>query len=384
MKYPGLIFLCLYSCFSNAEDLKWRDECVGYYQFQLPDNSDVALYPAEGTFHPRKRTEAIGGELYIKSVVTFGAYRGFSDNDATQAQFSSFDYAKYYYMVSTKSKTPIDIYNFKKMVRENFDSKINYRRDRTSYPKEYFDRMSKYIIKDYENAFGFYKSVAYSLYIFKDDRQYYFSGAAEEEKNDNSQTTDKFLHDNEPEVLSLLHRFRPRQLYEVPSEPGFCLPVGFVANDSGHEPRNMAVTYRMKDHPDVTILFQDASFQYPEMLPQTERGGDIIENYSAKDFIKWMWSTTYLPSGDKKIQWSTIEMDGRKGTGSFMKSTARDGHVDYGYVGFVRGDPQDSTRKPDLQVYVVSYGNMTRGHPRMTPGELKALAEHIVNSVRHR
>ncbi|EIE9115914.1 hypothetical protein Q1E06_004489 [Salmonella enterica] len=384
MKCTGMIFLCLYSCFSNAEELKWLNECVGYYQFQLPANIELAVYPVDDIIHPQKRSEAIQGEWYKNTNITFGSYGRSSNDDVTQAQFSNFYYDKYYFGVSTESKNSIDVFAYQKMIKENFESIVNYRRNVTSYSSEYFNRITSFLIKDYNDSFAFYKIKSYSLYIFKKNREYDFNGVGYEGKPDESQTVDKFFLDNESEVLSLLHRFHPRQLYEVPSEPGFCLPYGFVANDSGHESRNMAVTYRLKDHPDVTILFQDASFQYPEMLPETERGGDRIENYSAKDFIKWMWSTTYLPSGDKKIQWSTIEMDGRKGTGSFMKSTARDGHIDYGYVGFVRGDPQDSTRKPDLQVYVVSYGNMTRGYPRMTPDELKALAEHIVNSVKHR
>lgn len=41
--------------------------------------------------------------------------------------------------------------------------------------------------------------------------------------------------------------FRSRKLYEIPSGQGFCLPYGFIAGDSGHEQRNMGVTWGSKN-----------------------------------------------------------------------------------------------------------------------------------------
>ncbi|EIX6435762.1 hypothetical protein MKU92_004811, partial [Salmonella enterica] len=80
-----------------------------------------------------------------------------------------------------------------------------------------------------------------------------------------------------------------------------------------------------------------------------------------------------------------ITMDGRKGSGSFLEVTRKDGKKDFGYLAFVRANPENSTQEPDLQVYVSSYSFLvTEEHPQISPEELKALAEHIVNSVKHR
>ncbi|POP40435.1 hypothetical protein CHU32_27325 [Superficieibacter electus] len=286
MKHPGLIFLCLYCCFSNAEDLKWRDECVGYYQFQLPENIEVAVEHIDGLIHPLKRTQAMGAVQYIPSKITFGLYNNINDNDTTQAQFSNFIYDDHDITISTKNDTPLDIYSFERMLKENIDFKINYLKNITDESNDEFNRATKYIIREYENAFSFYKVNSYSLYIIKNRRVYRFYSNINDIPPTKTQTTNDFLLNNESKVVSLMNRFLPRQLYEVPSEPGFCLPYGFVANDSGHEPRNMVVTYRMKDHPDVTILFQDASFQYPEMLPQTERGGRHNRKLQREGFHK--------------------------------------------------------------------------------------------------
>nr|WP_275943279.1 MULTISPECIES: T6SS immunity protein Tli4 family protein [Citrobacter] len=175
----------------------------------------------------------------------------------------------------------------------------------------------------------------------------------------------------------------------MPSEKGFCLPYGFIANDSGAEDRDMAVTYRMNNHPDVMIVFQDASYQLPYKVPLNS---DLtpVKNYDAKDYAKWLWNKVYMLYPGQKREllppgWFSIEMDGRKGSGSFLQVTRIDGKKDYGYLAFVRADPKNSTQKPDLQVYVSSYSFLvTKEHPQISPNELKALAEYIVSSVKHR
>lgn len=192
----------------------------------------------------------------------------------------------------------------------------------------------------------------------------------------------------EPDALSFLAHFQTRKLYEIPSGQGFCLPYGFIANDSGNEERSMAVMYRMNNHPDVMILFQDASYQSPGMIP-LDSNFERMKNYDAKDYTKWLWNHIYMlyPEQKRKLLspgWFSVTMDGRKGSGSFLEVTRKDGNKDYGYLAFVRADPKNSTKEPDLQVFVTSRSDLTEGHPQISPDELKALAEHIVSSVKHR
>ena len=188
--------------------------------------------------------------------------------------------------------------------------------------------------------------------------------------------------------LSFLSHFQTRDLYEIPPGQGFCLPYGFIANGSGNEERDMAVTYRMKNPPDVMIVFQDASYQSPDMIP-LDSDLNPIKRYDAKDYAKWLWNHIYMlyPEQKRKLlspSWFSVTMDGRKGSGSFLEVTRKDGNKDYGYLAFVRADPQNSTKEPDLQVFVTSRSDLTEGHPQISPNELKALAEHIVSSVKHR
>ncbi|MGG5835776.1 T6SS immunity protein Tli4 family protein [Huaxiibacter chinensis] len=227
---------------------------------------------------------------------------------------------------------------------------------------------------------------SHSLYINKSDRLYQFvklwkDGAvleAGEKMNLNKKT----------DVDSLLRRFHTRELYEIPSGQGFCLPYGFIDDEAGEAKRNIAVTYRMVDHPDVMILFQDASFQFPGLVPHNDDYSKV-KDYDAKDYAKWLWNNIYMlyPNQERKLlwpRWFTVTMDDRKGSGSFMEVTKKNGEKDYGYLAFVRGNPDNGTKEPDLQVFVSSVSDIAEGHPRMSPDELKALAEHIVSSVRRR
>lgn len=122
--------------------------------------------------------------------------------------------------------------------------------------KAEFNRKHEYILKDYPNAFVNYDYRGYTVYINSGKRLYHFWGRNAKDSGEKSQTTEMQVRKSEPEVLSLLNRFRPRKLYEVPTEQGFCLPYGFIAGDSGHEPRNIGITYRLQNHPDVTIFFR--------------------------------------------------------------------------------------------------------------------------------
>lgn len=53
----------------------WENECIGYYQLQLPSNLEVALYPIEDFVNPRKQPENDGDiktRIYASPKITFG------------------------------------------------------------------------------------------------------------------------------------------------------------------------------------------------------------------------------------------------------------------------------------------------------------------------
>jgi hypothetical protein len=95
----------------------------------------------------------------------------------------------------------------------------------------------------------------------------------------------------------------------------------------------MGVTYRLKNHPDVTLFFQDLGMQ-----PKAGKEDKLNE----KDYVRWLWNWQYQWSAVSKEvikpEWRAITMDGRKGVATFVKSVYKDGSVNYGYVAYVQGD----------------------------------------------
>ncbi|HBD3716502.1 TPA: hypothetical protein KJD76_003600 [Escherichia coli] len=381
----------------NAFALEWKNECVGYYQLELPDTVEVALYPLEGFVNPAKQSE------YTVPGITFGEEFFSGDNDSVQAQYTEFYYGQYKLGISSQSRTSINWSEYRSKVIADREFKVKDARQYESRnlerfnepvtPEQEFKRKHNYIIKDYTDAFALYENRAYSLIVKKDERLYHFWSKYQKDTGDKSQTAEKQQQESEPEVLSLLNRFQSRKLYQVPTVQGFCMPYGFIAGDSGHELRNMGVTYRLKNHPDVTIFFQDLG-----MKPQAGKEDDLNE----KDYVKWLWNWNYLLSSVSKElispKWRPIKMDGRDGLGTFVKATYRDvpvydykGHVtnrlnyiNYGYVAYVRGNHKARNLEPDLLLYVMQDSRQVQNRPPMGKDDLEKLAEHIVSSVKRR
>ena len=382
-------------CLSHsAASQEWKKECVGYYQLELPDNLEVALYPVDDFINPRKQPESSNGiqdRRYASPGITFDRdhYRR-NRTSSVQAQFSAFYYGRYELGLSSEGKEPINFLAYQALVKDNKEFAVNVARQKEEHafkmfkepvtPKAHFDREHGYLIKDYPDAFSLYQSRAYALHIKKDNRLYLFWKQGEKGFGDKSPSAEKQWRENEPEVVSLLSRFRPRKLYEVPAEQGFCMPYGFIAGDSGHEKRNMAVTYRLKDHPDVTIFFQDLGTN----PGPGDRRPDPTMN--ARDYVTYFWNVRYGHSfREIKLYgkgFSSPEMDSRRAVAAFAKFTRLSKEVDYGYVAMVKGE--ENSEEPDLLFYVMRDSRQAKAHPPLDKDELEKMAEHIVSTVKRR
>lgn len=393
-----ILSACLLVSF-NALSLEWKSECVGYYQLALPDKLEVALYSVEDFVNPRKQSEYTGPEIkFEKSSIV-------RSDKSSQAQYTEFYYGQYKLGISSQSHISINWSEYRSKVIADRDVWVKavrkYKKDNLEKFNESvtleseFKRKHNYIIKDYTDAFALYENRGYSLTVKKDERLYHFWKEYQKDTGDKSQTAEKQLQESEPEILSLLNRFQSRKLYQVPTAQGFCIPYGFIAGDSGHELRNMGVTYRLKNHPDVTIFFQDLGM---EPGPGFQRP----ENESAKDFVTYLWNRKYQWSSVSKElispKWRPIKMDGRDGLGTFVKATYSDvpvydykGHVsnrlnyiNYGYVAYVRGNHKTRNLEPDLLLYVMQDSSQVKNQPPMGKDDLEKLAEHIVSSIKRR
>ncbi|MEG5552587.1 T6SS immunity protein Tli4 family protein [Enterobacter wuhouensis] len=403
MKIFYLSFLFAPACMLisfNAFSLEWKSECVGYYQLALPDNLEVALYQIEDFVDPRKQFKYVGPKIRFEKKTVIAL------DDTAQSQYSEFYYGQYKLGISSQSRTPVNWSDYRskviadrdvwvKGVREYQKGNLERFNESATAAESEFKRKYNYIIKDYTDAFALYDNRGYSLTVKRDERLYHFWKKNHKDTGDKSQAAEKELLESEPEVLSLVNRFQSRKLYQVPTAQGFCMPYGFIAGDSGHELRNMGVTYRLKNHPDVTIFFQDLGM---EPGPGFQRP----ENESAKDFVTYLWNRKYQWSSVSKElispKWRPIKMDGRDGLGTFVKATFRDvpvydykdkvidhlNYINYGYVAYVQGNHNARNLEPDLLLYVMQDSSQVKKQPPMDKDDLEKLAEHIVSSIKRR
>ncbi|MGW8393942.1 T6SS immunity protein Tli4 family protein [Pseudoduganella sp. HUAS MS19] len=149
-----------------------------------------------------------------------------------------------------------------------------------------------------------------------------------------------------------------RPLFSIPRGKGVCLPYAFIG-DQGHGPRDISISYRIKSHPDVMIVFTDASAE------ELDDPKSAIK--SAEDEINDFWSQYEVSRTGKKVRshWPInskrmVKLDGRKGVASFVDITRKDDSKDIGYLAVVPGDSQAKVDVPKLRLFVVREANHAR------------------------
>ncbi len=175
-------------------------------------------------------------------------------------------------------------------------------------------------------------------------------------------------------------QFRP--LLSVPSGNGVCIPYGFI-NDDGVNSRKVAATYRLRDHPDVTIMLEDArardvaSFQDPE-------------KFTAIYKSNFFWTQRYrsVKSRENLLHGSyhKIKFAGQSAVETMFKLTRDDNTEDFGYLVVTRGDPDAKEDTPDLMMYVIQNAQhaVMKGIKPMEKEKFFEMAKAISASVKRR
>jgi len=170
-----------------------------------------------------------------------------------------------------------------------------------------------------------------------------------------------------------------RKNFFLPAGVGVCMPNFFVS-DNGSIHRNVSVTYRLSSHPDVTLIFQDASaprimdFQNPE-------------KFTARSQTNFFWTQGFQsPISLETLSNDTIRFGGQVGLEIRLKLGREDGSEDYGYSVFTRGDPDAKQDTPDLMLVVIRNAAHARakGLAPIGKDEFFALARNVAMSVKRR
>jgi hypothetical protein len=193
-----------------------------------------------------------------------------------------------------------------------------------------------------------------------------------------------FTQANE-KLNSLINALRPRPLFDVPTETGLCLPYLFIP-DSGQEKHAIAMTYRLKEHPDITINLKS------ESAASTPKEGDPIRpDAVTNDFQTDLYWGAKLASNLKTARslWHlpakrSMQLAGRAGLETFLAVVRLDAtEEDYIYHAVARGNPDTPELAPDVRLVVEQkkQNAIKRGIKPLTQDEVLKLARQIAASV---
>ena len=192
----------------------------------------------------------------------------------------------------------------------------------------------------------------------------------------------------------LIINSRPRPIFEVPKEPGLCLPYIF-APDDGKAQRGLSMSYRLKDHPDIQITLTDASAFNPRNLNASGEMDEAEVKHRNKNAepdpeIDGFWLERLNAARKYESQWLVphttrpVTMAGYEGRQSFVLLTKDDGTKNYGYYAVVRGKPDATEDTPDLRLYVQQDVKQAQGKTPLTKEQFIEMAQAIAKSVQRR
>lgn len=181
-------------------------------------------------------------------------------------------------------------------------------------------------------------------------------------------------------LLEAIKLTRPRADNTSPHQPGTCLPHVLVPL-SGVLSRHVAVSFRLIDHPDVTVWISDSApgptaRLAPSEVPSTKADNNRFWTQNFQDRKK----VRLLGFGLRKVS-----LAGMDGEASFVELTRDDDSVDFGYFASAHGDPAYA-QSTDLQMFVIRDSRVARkmGVTPVSKDDLLAMAERIAASVHRR
>lgn len=180
----------------------------------------------------------------------------------------------------------------------------------------------------------------------------------------------------------LLDGVSNRSSMALPKLQGICLPYAFI-RDSGSELRDVRMTYRLQQHPDIQVLLKDATAANPEPGIRRKSAEPSAVTVS-------FWSQQLTQAKEVRPLWEpstrAVTLAGYRGLASFVQLTREDGSLDYGYLAVVRGDPSAKEDTPDLMLFIIrdSMAAKSKGKEALGKDEFIKMAEAIAGSVKRR
>lgn len=343
--------VCSCSAQEASPSADWRNECIGRMQLSLPGSVDVAVTPEKTLLSEFRR-----GTQQPPTTFSDGQRAGFSD-----LRFGGV------LMIAR----PVSNTSFASMTAEAKAARQRSSEWVSKSPKTNDGILRRFLIPQTTSPHGIAWQIntSYTYFSRVGDAALYWTVDAEP---GNSATAIAF---------SAIQEAEPRPVFSVPKTVGVCVPYAFIPDD-GQRWRDIGVTYRLKDQPDVTVWLADSNASAP--------GPDqIASHFTAEYKTNFFWTQDYQSRKKVKLLWRKlhdVQLDGRKGVSSFVELTRDDDTIDYGYLAVVRGDPDAKTDTPNLMLYVISDAKNAKdkGIEPISKEALLEMAQTIAASVKRR
>ena len=329
-------FACLLSLSSGALAQTpislGKNECVGRYELALPGSVEVAVSTRE-SLH--------GG---VKDPIRFG--------DGQHAPHSRFIYDGGFSITDDVTRDAYDEYvaPFKKLPADANSRDSN---GFGSYPI------------GLAGAAGWIGKKLLGFVVYKSGRIYSYTDTG------NPDLTEAKQH-----FSKISGNFSSRALYEIPTGPGVCLPYAFVADNDQDSNRQVGVTFRLIDHPDVTVFLLDAKAQATNPKLTSRQKNEFV------------WGYDYGIGKQIKLHgvmpYHSVMLDGREGVATSATITRDSGATDFGYLATVQGDPNASSDTPDLLLLVERTAANAKGKTPMSAEEIDEIGKAISASIKRR
>jgi Tle cognate immunity protein 4 C-terminal domain/Tle cognate immunity protein 4 N-terminal domain len=176
------------------------------------------------------------------------------------------------------------------------------------------------------------------------------------------------------DITKTLNHLQTRQPYDIPTQTGFCIDGGFIA-DTGYMHEEAQLSYRYKTHPDITVIIQtngNGDKLRKESLLQREGGamGALLQVFGA---MKMQMIKT-LRKGEKSI-------NGLKGEELLMRIPTDDAKYNHNFQWEALGQV-NSSKYPFMSI-TMSTGDTGPDKSKassLTDEEAIALWDSLLNS----
>ncbi|CAG2160317.1 T6SS immunity protein Tli4 family protein [Cupriavidus numazuensis] len=327
---------------SSATPVGWRTECVGLHSVDLPAD-----------FKPTEQYLS-----YPVGVIVNGNNQGFDLPVASGSRVT----------VDEFRKLEGELYEaYEKIIRRALrDARIYSRLERSAEAKAFADSIKSYPLHTPESIGRTFGRLIYG-HFYLSNRVYSLAGAQQGKAEAGELTFE--------EKVKL---FRPRELFEVPSGMGLCLPFSFIETTNRGRYERILESGVLEAHPDIEVFISDAGDD-PTVQRTEKENRELI-----RDRLKVFWEQQPGIKQVRALKWPfpAVKMANYEGYSSLVEITRPNGNIDYGFRAIA--NPQGAW--DSIDVYVIQRSDVARQKkiPPLTKDEFKQMADAIVSSLRKR